>query len=312
MTDCDIQAFKSLKIETTHLEDKLSLLAIVTEENYDEAQRNLAADFPEYFSGSYSDFAVRWKRLASERRYTRNIDFARSILTSGLTPTDLEAYKACVRGRNGGAAIFIDIVSNERDQAQVLISWEPAQDTLGRLFNMDVSVYGGSYEKPIFDKAGFTGTLPLTIKRDNPLAAIHVEVRGQLEKGPSRAGTAHIPAPIPPRDTFPRTDVGLANDLYFPVPVNTQRDRNIEIEAHYLVHYESPGDPSHRMTITINDEKPITKIMPTRGDSEHRISNDMCYLTTRVVKAGEQLKIKLHVDNTHTRSEKLYLDVREI
>ncbi|MGJ4967456.1 MULTISPECIES: hypothetical protein [unclassified Bradyrhizobium] len=104
-SDCNIEAFKAMRIEDSSLAVMLAQLKLINEANYEEAKKSASAIIPEYFAGDFKSFAAKRASMYQETRFNYSVDEAKHLVTSGVDENGLAAYTACLQSRSPLTAV---------------------------------------------------------------------------------------------------------------------------------------------------------------------------------------------------------------
>jgi len=103
--DCNIEAFKAMRIEDSSLAVMLAQLKLINESNYEEAKKSASAIIPEYFAGDFKSFAQKRASTYQETHFNYSVDESKHLVTSGVDDNGLAAYKACIQSASPLTAV---------------------------------------------------------------------------------------------------------------------------------------------------------------------------------------------------------------
>lgn len=103
--DCNIEAFKAMRIEDSSLAVMLAQLKLINESNYEEAKKSASAIIPEYFAGDFKSFAAKRASTYQETRFNYSVDESKHLVTSGVDDNGLAAYTACLQSQSPLTAV---------------------------------------------------------------------------------------------------------------------------------------------------------------------------------------------------------------
>jgi len=121
--DCNIEAFKAMRIEDSSLAVMLAQLKLINESNYEEAKKSASAIIPEYFAGDFKSFAAKRASTYQETHFNYSVDESKHLVTSGVDDNGLAAYKSCIQ--SGSPLTAVVTKSPSQQIVSLRVRFEP-------------------------------------------------------------------------------------------------------------------------------------------------------------------------------------------
>lgn len=151
---CDVQAFKLQEGEKVDYQKIISILDLVTEDNFAQMQRNASSSWDGpygFFKSNYNDLDVKRRNFKSQHNYNYDMRFSRDYAISTLSEEGLQAYQSCLDHEFGSSAVVASLVKNTPNDNLVTLQVY-TKNTL-MLPDFSVTVYGGDLaaaDTPLF------------------------------------------------------------------------------------------------------------------------------------------------------------------
>jgi hypothetical protein len=218
---CDVQEFKLEEHDKVNYQKIISILDLVTQDNFAQMQRNLSSSWDgEYgfFKTNYNDLDVKRSNFKTQHNYNYDMKFSRDYAISTLSEEGLQAYQSCLDHEFGSFSVVASLVKNTPSDKLVTLQVY-TKNTL-MLNDFSVTVYGGDLaaaDTPLFrrqqninaierDQANRAVLIVFNsgVRQSNPLTFRRTSISEEFRAVPSFGGldtkTLEIPRQLQTRE----------------------------------------------------------------------------------------------------------------